>query len=111
VSIQSTYKSCLRLSRLVPTGPVDESGVSASEDACTYSCHLVVHIIYDMFDSGFVTLVLCCLPRSSALLITSDTGVSCDGVDRPAAAARPCGPSWAQDKLCLCIKRGNADLH
>jgi hypothetical protein len=81
----------LRLSRLVPTGRADESCVSASEDAYTYSCHLL-HTMYDIFHSGFMTLEVCCLPRSSALLITPDTGSSCDGVDRLAAAARPCIP-------------------
>jgi hypothetical protein len=35
-------KSGLRLSRLVSTGRVDRLGVSASEDACAYSCHLTV---------------------------------------------------------------------
>jgi hypothetical protein len=85
-------KSCLRLSRLVPTGGADESGVSASEDVCACSCHLAVHTMYDIFDSGFITLEVFCLPRSSALLITPDTGSSCDGGHRLAAAARPCVP-------------------
>jgi hypothetical protein len=34
--------SCCRLSRIVSTGRVDSLGVSASEDACAYSCHLAV---------------------------------------------------------------------
>jgi hypothetical protein len=33
--------------------------VSASEGACTDSCHLAVHTIYDIFDSVFITLEVC----------------------------------------------------
>jgi hypothetical protein len=68
-------KSCLRLSRLVPTGRADESGVSAPEDACTFSCHLAVHTMYDIFDRGSMTLEARRLPRSSGLLITLDHGI------------------------------------
>jgi hypothetical protein len=85
----ANLNSGLRLSRLVPTGGADELGVSASEDVCACSCHLAVHTMYDIFDSEFITLEVCCLPRSSALLITPDTKSSCEGVNRLAAAARP----------------------
>jgi hypothetical protein len=97
-------KSCLRLSRLVSICREDRLGVSASEGACAYSCHLAVHTIYDIFDSGFMTLEVCCLPQSSALPITPDTGSSCDGVDHPAAAVRPCvlGSTVSSRKLWDC---------
>jgi hypothetical protein len=66
---------CLRLSRIVSTGRIERLGMSASEGACTYSCHLAVDAMYDIFDSGFMTLEFRCLPRSSALLNTLDHGI------------------------------------
>jgi hypothetical protein len=63
--------------------------VSASEDACPYSCRLAVHTMYEFFYCEFETLEVRCLPRSSALPNTLDMRLLCDGADRPAATARP----------------------
>jgi hypothetical protein len=97
--------SCLQLSRIVSTGRADGLCVSTSEEACAYACHLTVHAMYDIFDSGFMSskfvVYLGVLLRRSRL-----TWDHC--MMAPIVRRQQLVPA-SQDEPCPLVNRGNAD--